>query len=274
MKLNKVIHAVFALIISLFILTNVQAYGGYVGPIGDAVKAENRTDANKARDVYRHPQQTLEFFGIKPEMKVLEILPGRGWYTEILAPLLAEKGHLTAASFGANHPNAYLSNIHKAFEKKITEKPDVYGKLDVVLFQDGEYLKAIPDASMDMIVTFRNSHNWIRYGGIEQVYAAFNRVLKPGGVLGVVQHRAANDADPKAAAEKGYIPEPHLITVVEKAGFKLMGQSEINANPKDTRDHPEGVWTLPPSYRLKDVDKEKYKAIGESDRMTLRFVKR
>jgi len=239
-----------------------------------AVNAANRTDSNKARDTSRHPKETLDFFQIKPSMKVLEILPGRGWYTEILAPYLAENGKLTVASFGANHQTKYLVNVHKDFVKKIGKEPDVYGMVDVVLFQEDSFLKAIPDASLDMVLTFRNSHNWIRYGGIEDVYAAFNRVLKPGGVLGVVQHRAAKDADPKASAEKGYIPESYLIRLVENTGFELMGASEINANPKDTRDHPEGVWTLPPSYRLKDVDKEKYKAIGESDRMTLRFVKK
>lgn len=239
-----------------------------------AVNAANRTESNKARDNYRHPKETLAFFQIKPDMNVLEILPGRGWYTEILAPYLAEQGKLTVASFGANHQTKYLANVHKDFVKKIGKEPDVYGKVEVALFQEDSYLKAIPDASLDMVLTFRNSHNWIRYGGIEDVFASFNRVLKPGGTLGVVQHRAAKSADPKAAAEKGYIPEPYLIRLVENAGFELMGASEVNANPKDTRDHPEGVWTLPPSYRLKDVDKEKYTAIGESDRMTLRFVKK
>jgi predicted methyltransferase len=270
MTLTRTLIVVYA----LFSLLTLNAYAdGH--EIDAAVKASNRSSANVARDVYRHPKETLQFFDITPSMKVLEILPGRGWYTEILAPYLAEKGHLTVASFGVNHRSKYAVNVHKDFVKKIEAEPNVYGKVDVVLFQEDSYLKAIPDASMDMVVTFRNSHNWIRFGGgIEEVYAAFSRVLKPGGILGVVQHRAAKGSDPKASAEKGYIPKSYLIDLVEKYSFELMGSSEINANPKDTRDHPEGVWTLPPSYRLKDVDKDKYAAIGESDRMTLRFVKK
>lgn len=239
-----------------------------------AVNAANRSAENKTRDIYRHPKETLQFFDISPSMNVLEILPGRGWYTEILAAYLSENGRLTVASFGANHKSKYLANMHKDFIKKIEAEPKIYGKIDVVLFEEDSYLKAIPDASMDMVVTFRNSHNWIRYGGIEEIYAAFSRVLKPGGILGVVQHRAAKGSDPKASAEKGYIPKSYLIDLVENHGFEMIGSSEINANSKDNRDHPEGVWALPPSYRLKDVDKDKYAAIGESDRMTLRFVKK
>ncbi len=238
-----------------------------------AVNSPHRSAANKARDVFRHPVETLQFFGIKPTMKVLEILPGRGWYTEILAPYLAEKGHLTVASFGENNPNKYLANIHKDFAKMMALEPAIYGKVKTVLFQEDSYLQAIPDASIDMVLTFRNSHNWIRYGGIEEIYAAFNRVLKPGGVLGVVQHRANKGSDAKTTAEKGYVPKSYLIRLVENNGFELVDTSEINANPKDTKDHPKGVWTLPPSYRLKAVDKDKYTAIGESDRMTLRFIK-
>ncbi len=258
---------------TLFSLMTLNAHADGHG-LDAAVNGTNRSAENKARDIYRHPKETLRFFDISPSMNVLEILPGRGWYTEILAPYLAEKGHLTVASFGADNKSKYLANVHKDFVRKIEAEPNVYGKVDVVLFEEDSYLKAIPDASMDMVLTFRNSHNWIRYGGIEDIYAAFSRVLKPGGVLGVVQHRASKGSDPKASAEKGYIPKSYLIDLVEKHGFELMGSSEINANPKDTRDHPEGVWTLPPSYRLKNVDKDKYTAIGESDRMTLRFIKK
>lgn len=238
-----------------------------------AVKADNRSTKNTSRDVYRHPKETLAFFGMKPDMAVLEILPGGGWYTEILAPYLSENGQLTAASFGANHPTPYLANIHKKFITKMNASPDVYGKVNVVLFKEERYLQSLADASQDMIVTFRNTHNWIRYGGIEEVFAAFNRVLKTGGVLGLVQHRANKGTNEKETSQKGYVPESYLIKLAESQGFELVKKSEINANPKDTKDHPEGVWTLPPSYRLKDIDKEKYTAIGESDRMTLRFIK-
>jgi predicted methyltransferase len=258
--------------VSLFSLITLNAYADSHG-LDSAIKGEHRSAANKARDVYRHPKGTLQFFGIHSSMQVLEILPGRGWYTEILAPYLAGEGHLTVASFGENHKTEYLANLHKGFVKMMAAKPDVYNKVDVVVFKEDSYLKAVPDASMDMVVTFRNTHNWIRYGGIEDIYAAFHRVLKPGGVLGVVQHRANKGSDPKESAEKGYVPKSYLIRLIENSGFELVGSSEINANPKDTKDHPEGVWTLPPSYRLKDVDKEKYTAIGESDRMTFRFIK-
>lgn len=258
---------------SLFSLITFNAYADKHN-LDSAINAEHRSAANKARDVYRHPKETLEFFGIHSSMQVLEILPGRGWYTEILAPYLAREGHLTVASFGENHPMEYLANVHKDYVKMLTDKSDTYGKVDVVLFKEDSYLEAVNDASMDMVVTFRNTHNWIRRGGIEEIYTAFHRVLKPGGILGVVQHRANKGSDAKQTAEKGYVPESYLIRLIEDIGFELVGTSEINANPKDTKDHPEGVWTLPPSYRLKNVDKEKYTAIGESDRMTFRFVKK
>ena len=269
MSLTRILIIAYTLF-SLFAL-NAYADGHR---LSSAVNDASRSADNKARDVYRHPKETLQFFQIKPSMKVLEILPGRGWYTEILAPYLADKGHLTVASFGANHPTKYLANFHNDFVKMMTANPKTYAKVDVVSIKEDTYLQSIPDTSLDMILTFRNSHNWIRYGGITERYVAFNRVLKSGGILGVVQHRAADGGDHKVTAEKGYIPESYLIRLIEDQGFELMGTSEINSNPKDTRDHPEGVWTLPPSYRLKNIDKEKYTAIGESDRMTLRFVKK
>ncbi len=262
----------FIITCSLFSLLTLNAVAdSHI--LDSAINAEHRSTANKARDIYRHPKETLTFFGMTPSMQVLEILPGRGWYTEILAPYLAEEGHLTVASFGENHPTEYLANLHKEFMKMMAAKPDVYSKVDVVLFKEDSYLKAIPDASMDMVVTFRNTHNWIRFGGVEDAYRAFYHVLKKGGVLGVVQHRANKGGNARETAEKGYVPESYLIKLAESMGFELVDKSEINANPKDTKDHPEGVWTLPPSYRLKEVNKEKYTAIGESDRMTLRFVK-
>jgi predicted methyltransferase len=260
-------------LISLLFITNIGIANAANEFIAEAVAAEHRTAQNKARDVYRHPAETLSFFGLQPNMKVLEILPGRGWYTEILAPILKDKGLLTVASFGENHPTEYLRDVHIKYEKYLDSNPEVYGKVKRELFEDKGHLKNIADESQDMVVTFRNTHNWIRYGGIEGAYRAFNRVLKKGGVLGVVQHRANKGSDVKESAEKGYVPESYLIKLVESMGFELVDKSEVNANPKDSKDHPEGVWTLPPSYRLKEVDKEKYTAIGESDRMTLRFIK-
>ncbi len=264
------LHNIF---ISLLFIVNINAAHAAESFIEQAVAAEHRSAEDKARDQYRHPVETLSFFGLQPEMKVLEILPGRGWYTDILAPVLKDKGELTVASFGANHPNDYLRGVHMDFAKHLDSNPELYGKVKRVVFEDKGYLKEVPDASQDMVVTFRNSHNWIRFGGIEEAYRSFHRVLKKGGVLGVVQHRANKGDDAKETSQKGYVPESYLIKLAEDMGFELVAKSEVNANPKDTKDHPEGVWTLPPSYRLKEVDKEKYTAIGESDRMTLRFVK-
>lgn len=269
MTLNKA----SIIVCTLFSLLAFNAHANDHDHIEMAVNDANRNIENKARDIYRHPQKTLQFFGIKPDMQVLEILPGRGWYTEILAPLLKDQGQLTIAHFGENHPNEHLSSLHKNMMQMMAASPNVYGKVKVVNYKESDYLSSVPDASQDMVLTFRSSHNWLRNGGIEDIYASFHRVLKPGGILGVVKHRASKGSDPKKSAEQGYVPESYLIRLVENAGFELTGASEINANPKDSHDHPEGVWTLPPTLRLGNIDKEKYLAIGESDRMTLRFVK-
>jgi predicted methyltransferase len=261
------------LLISLLFTINIGSANAADAFIEKAVASEHRPAKNKSRDVYRHPAETLSFFGIKQDMSVLEILSGRGWYTEILAPILKDNGQLTVTSFGDKHPNDYLRNVHNEFEKMLDADPDVYGNVKRTVFKDKGYMEDIADGSQDMVVTFRNTHNWIRFGGIEDIYKSIHRVLKDGGVLGVVQHRANKGADVKESSQKGYVPETYLIRLIEDIGFELVATSEVNANPKDTKDHPEGVWTLPPSYRLKDVDKEKYKAIGESDRMTLRFIK-
>lgn len=268
----KLSNTVLIALASLMFSTTVIAEDISVA-LDKAIQGSQRDPANVARDVYRHPKETLMIFGLTPDMKALEILPGRGWYTEILAPLMKDSGELTVASFGVNHPTKYLRNVHADFMKKVDADPETYGKIKTVLFKNNGYLPDIPDNSLDIVMTFRNSHNWIRYGGIEDIYAAFNRVLKPGGVLGVVQHRANDGSDPKESAEKGYIPKSYLIELIESKGFELVKSSDINANPKDTKDYPEGVWSLPPSYREKEKDKAKYTAIGESDRMTLKFVK-
>lgn len=242
-------------------------------PLDKAIASEHRDATNVARDVYRHPGETLAFFGIKPDMQVLEILPGGGWYTEILAPYLKENGQLAVASFGPEHPVEYLRKIHNRLIEKFDGQPEIYGKVQIGIFQGEGYLDDFEDAGFDMVVTFRNTHNWIRLGGVEDIYRSFYRVLKPGGVLGVVQHRAEAGSNAADTAENGYVPESYMIELLEGIGFELVDKSEINANPKDTKDHPEGVWTLPPTYELGDKDRAKYAAIGESDRMTMKFVK-
>ena len=268
MKLYKPIFVILAFFISTIVMAEDTS-----AELDSVIKGSHRDARNVARDIYRHPKETLMFFDLQTDMKVLEILPGRGWYTEILAPLMKDSGDLTVASFGDTHPTKYLRNIHIDFMKKMNADPDTYGKVKTVVFNKDGYLADIPDNSMDMVVTFRNTHNWIRYGGIEEIYAAFNRVLKPGGILGVVQHRANKGGDAKITAEKGYVPEKYLIRLIENTGFELVKKSEMNANSKDTKDYLKGVWTLPPSYRGKDNNRDKYTAIGESDRMTMKFIK-
>lgn len=238
-----------------------------------SLAGDHRSAENRERDTYRHPKQTLQFFGLQPDMTVLEITPGGGWYTEVLAPVLKDEGLLIVASFGSDHPVDYLANIHDRYMKKLDADAATYGKVKRIVFQAPDYLGALDDESVDMVLTFRNTHNWIKFGTARDIYQAMYRVLKPCGTLGVVQHRAAKGADPERSAKQGYVPEAYLIDMLEEIGFKLTGRSEINANPKDTRDHPEGVWTLPPTYRMGETDRQKYEAIGESDRMTLRFAK-
>lgn len=236
------------------------------------VAGEHRSEANRARDQYRHPVETLCFFGIKPTMTVIEISPGGGWYTDILGPYLRDHGQYVAASYDVDVPDqpAYRYRQHKALLERFAASPDLYNA-EIVRFSPPDSIDLGAADSADMVLTFRNAHGWAGSDLTGQVMAAFFEVLKPGGVLGLVQHRAPEGADPKAG--NGYVPEAYVIEMAEAAGFKLDASSQINANPKDTRDHPEGVWTLPPSLELGDKDREKYLAIGESDRMTLRFVK-
>lgn len=261
------------LLLCFFTVTAASAAESTTTLLAKALSGEHRSDENRARDVYRHPKETLQFFGLEPDMTVLEITPGGGWYTEVLAPVLKDDGQLIVASFGADHPVEYLAGIHKRYIEKLHADPATYGRVRRIVFQEPDYLGALDDESVDLVLTFRNTHNWIKFDTAEDIYRAMYRVLKPCATLGVVQHRAAADADPVKAAKQGYVPEPYLIDLLESIGFRLAARSDINANPRDTRDYPEGVWTLPPTYRLGEQNREKYEAIGESDRMTLRFDK-
>lgn len=231
-----------------------------------AISTSSRTPANVERDYHRHPYDTLDFFGIKPEMTVVEIWPGGGWYTEILTPLTKGKGTLYAAAPGERG--------HNGVKKLQAANPALYGDLKLVEFPNKGGPK-VPDGSADMVLTFRNVHNW-RFGGVDGTQDAFNQMyamLKSGGVLGVVEHQLPEEMDSANEEKSGYMKRSSVIAFAEKAGFKLDKGSDINANPKDTHDHPDGVWNLPPSYKAGDKDRAKYQAIGESDRMTLRFVK-
>ena len=272
-RMPAIVLTLFGAVFS-FLSVNVIADGHATEILIDqAIQGEHRSAENKARDIYRHPKETLMFFGLEAEMNVLEILPGGGWYTEVLAPVLQDKGLLTVAGYSENAASEYQRNSHISYKNYLNSKPDIYRQVKLDVFSGNGYLGAIASDSQDMVVSFRSVHNWIRAGEMEEAFRAFNRVLKKGGVLGVVQHRAAEGTDAKDTAQKGYVPESYVIKVAESMGFELDSKSEINANPKDTKDYARGVWTLPPGYREKDKDKAKYTAIGESDRMTLRFIK-
>ncbi|HXN80785.1 MAG TPA: hypothetical protein VN869_07735 [Steroidobacteraceae bacterium] len=233
---------------------------------------DQRSAENRARDVYRHPKETLLFFGIRPEMSVMEVWPEPGWYTEVIAPLLREKGKYYAAVIPADPANKHITQRLDEYRQKLAAHPDLYDRVVVVSFPtDGG--DAVPPGTLDMVVTFRNVHNWMARDSASQAFATMFRALKPGGVLGVTEHRGnpALAQDPKA--KSGYVNEEYAIKLIEAQGFRLVGKSQVNANPKDTKDYEQGVWTLPPTYRLGQTDHEKYAAIGESDRSTLRFVK-
>ncbi|MBH43256.1 MAG: methyltransferase [Rickettsiales bacterium] len=234
-----------------------------------SVNNEFRKESHKKRDIYRNPLETLTFFGIKKHFTVLEILPGKGYYSEILSKYLNKNGNYIAASFGNDHPNEYLKKLHSEYVDYF-EKNNHFGKINIVKFKDNNYLEQIGEKSLDMILTFRNSHNWLYSNQIIDIYDSFNKKLKKNGILGVVQHKA-NDHDLKK--RDGYIEEYFLINLIESKGFKLIDKSEINRNFNDTKNHPKGVWTLPPTLRLGEESKEKYLDIGESDRMTLKFKK-
>lgn len=240
----------------------------------NAISGSQRSDQHKQRDKYRHPFETLKFFDVKDAMTVVEIWPGgEGWYTEILAPYLKDKGKLYAAHFSPDSDSAYIQKSYQQFIDKIRQYPEIYGKVDVTVLQPPKAAQIAPDHSADRVLTFRNIHNWMRDDQAESVFAAMYKALKPGGILGVVEHRGDPGKPQDFKAASGYVTEDAVIALATKAGFQLLEKSEINANSKDSKDYPEGVWTLPPALRLKEKDQEKYLSIGESDRMTLKFVK-
>jgi predicted methyltransferase len=231
-----------------------------------------RSDKNKARDKYRHPKETLTFFGVTPTQTVIELYPGGGWYTEILAPLLKDNGHYIAAIVKPDKPEGEEALNKTGLRAKLNGDAAHYAGAQVVEFVPKTAALGAP-GSADVVLTFRNVHNMTDDGVAEPIFKAMFAVLKPGGTLGVVDHRAKPGTTLAANKDTGYLPVDAVVKLATDAGFKLVAQSEINANPKDTKDYPKGVWTLPPTLTLKDQDREKYLAIGESDRMTLKFVK-
>lgn len=230
--------------------------------------SSHRSEQNRLRDKYRHPAQTLEFFGLRPNMTVVELWPGTGWYTEILAPFLAPKGQLIVTNLTPSTSKPAL-----ALQEKLAANPEVFGKVKVAQINPPNELTLAPENSVDMVVTFRNIHNWVKAGYAEQVYTAAYKALKPGGILGVEEHRGKPGISLQESIKTGYMSEDGVIAAVEKAGFKLVSKSEINANPKDTKDYPGGVWTLPPTLSQGQKDRQHFLTIGESDRMSLKFIK-
>jgi predicted methyltransferase len=241
--------------------------------VNAALKSNVRKPGNADRDKARHPLATLEFAGIKPNHTVIELSPGEGWYTELLAPTLAAKGQLIVNSTDPkgpadSRPTYYAERLQLFLDKS----PELFGKV-----QRAIHTMEAPDlgldAKADVVLAFRTMHGW-HNGKLTQTWLKeIHDALKPGGVFAIEEHRAKADANPDESSKLGYLPEAFVISQVEAAGFKLLAKSEVNANPKDTKDHPEGVWALPPTLRHGDKDRQKYIDIGESDRMTLKFQK-
>jgi len=258
--------------------TEVKALADKTFPTGKAaitaaMASKHRHPGSADRDKQRHPAETLDFFGFKPTMTVLEYGPGEGWYTELLAPALAKKGKLLATNGDPNGPADDRGTFYaQRFKLFLDTSPEAYGKVETVLV-DGKSPRLPQEGTVDMVILARGLHGMVNGGKMEDWIREMHKALKTGGVLGIEQHRAKADAVAEESAKKGYLPEAWVIEKIKTMGFDLAGKSEINANAKDTKDHPDGVWNLPPTLKAGDKDKDKYTAIGESDRMTLKFVK-
>ena len=244
-------------------------------PLAAAVASPARTQKFVARDVFRHPRETLQFFGLRPDQTVVEIWPSRGWYMEILAPYLHDRGKYYAAIEAPDVAGASQEAKDDAafLRKRLADDPAHFGKVVVTTLHPPQLTEICPPGTADVVLTFRNVHNWIEDGTQQQQFDAFFKALKPGGVLGVVEHRAKPGASLDEMRKSGYVDEGYVKKVATTAGFRFDAESRVNDNPKDTKDYAKGVWTLPPTLTLGDKDRAKYLAIGESDRMTLRFVK-
>lgn len=237
------------------------------------IASDQRSAENVARDIYRNPYATLQFFGVEADMRVAEIWPGKGWYSEILVPWLKQGGgRLIAAGFPADMGPEWRQNLRQSYNDWLAANPQRFDQVEVVEFGPGHWQIA-EENSLDAVLTFRNVHNWVQGDVADDAFNAMFKALKPGGILGVTDHRAKPGTDLATMKKSGYLTEALVIELAEKAGFKLAAKSEINANPADTADHPNGVWTLPPTLRIDDNLKARYQQIGESDRMTLQFIK-
>jgi predicted methyltransferase len=242
--------------------------------LDQVLSGEHRSEKNKSRDVSRHPKETLEFFGIEEGMTVVEVWPSSGWYTEILAPYLNESGQYITASYDLNTDREPFVRFAPVFLKKLAEYPELYSNVRHGIFELPERVEIADPDSVDMVLTFRNVHNWMASGQEQKALRVFYNVLKPGGILGVVEHRGDPSVKQDPKAKSGYVNQAFMIELAETVGFVLEASSEINANPRDTKDHRQGVWTLPPTFASLNEDERKiFRDIGESDRFTLKFKK-
>jgi predicted methyltransferase len=266
---------VLALLLTAAAAVNAVAAEAGPDPLAAAIASPARTPKFAARDVYRHPLETLRFFGLRPDQTVVEIWPGRGWYMEILAPYLRDRGKYYAAIEAPDVAGASQEAKDDAafLRRRIADDPADFGKVIVTDLHPPQLTEICPPGTADLVLTFRNVHNWIEAGDQQAQFDTFFRALKPGGVLGVVEHRAKPGVSVDEMRKSGYVDEAYVKKLAANAGFRLEAESPVNNNPKDTKDYPKGVWTLPPTFTLGDTDRAKYLAIGESDRMTLRFVK-
>jgi predicted methyltransferase len=239
----------------------------------DVILAGNqRTAADRARDRFRHPEETLLFFGIRPSTRVLQVWPESGWYTKIIAPLVHARGQYYAGVLAPDPGSRFLTARLARYRRLLASRPDLYGRVKVVTFPLSG-ADALPPGSVNMVLSFRDLHEWMALGDAPQALGTIYRALAPGGVFGVVDNRGDPGVPQDPRAKNGYVRQDYAIRLIEAAGFRLVAASEVNANPKDTKRYPAGVWTLPPDYRLGNIDRAKYEAIGESDRFTLKFVK-
>lgn len=260
------------LMLSFFSCAHKYHEGPHRDKLNEIVQMDHRKE-NSKRDEFRNPVDTLLFFDIQPSHHVLEISPGGGWYTEILAPYLKNHGKLTLAVFSVDSPSEYRQMINKRLKDKLSSSDDLYGKVELTVFEPPQVMELpVEKNSIDRIVTFRNVHSWMRSSSEQEVFNVFYEALAPGGILGVVQHRLKGEQE-DFEAKSGYVSQDYVIELARNAGFKLVASSEINANPKDLGNHPNGVWTLPPALRAPEDKTDHYLSIGESDRMTLKFRK-
>jgi predicted methyltransferase len=270
MRLWLMSAAVFAALVAL---GEPAAEAQAVDPaLQRSIDGPQRSGDFVARDAFRHPGAELAFFGLAPGATVVEIWPAGGYWTEILAPYLRDRGTYYTAGAPHGTGNAGTEAAIAQFRAKLDTAPETYGKIVVTEFGRG-HVDIAPPGSADLVLTFRNLHNWLKGGYADQAFAAFYRALKPGGILGIEDHRARTDVPQDPQANNGYVRQDYAIALARTAGFELVGSSEIDANPKDTKDWPKGVWTLPPTYALGNQDRARYTVIGEADNFVLKFRK-